>query len=118
MTLVICNRKCWVLFSIALVSFLRSLLAMDHLLLLVQHALQFLDLDVVASVLHSPCPFDLAIDPDELTTVLALLSGIREQGHQRVSGPDQCSHQTVRDIIRFLPEAQVASHAEGIIRDA
>jgi hypothetical protein len=87
-------------------------------LLVVQDVLQILNLDVIACALHPSRPLDLTINPDELSTILALLSRRSSQGHQCVCSTNQCSHEAILDIIWLLSESQIARHAERIVGDA
>lgn len=91
---------------------------LEVFLLVVQNMLQILNLNVIACVLHPSRPLDLTINPDELSTILALLSRRSSQGHQCVCSTNQRSHEAILDIIWLLSESQIARHAERIVGNA
>jgi hypothetical protein len=91
---------------------------LEILLLFIQNDLQIVNLNVIACVLHPPRPLDLTINPDELSTILALLSRRSSYGHQCVCSTNQCPHQAIFDIFWLLSESQVTRHSKRIICDA
>lgn len=91
---------------------------LEILLLFIPNIPQIVNLDVIACVFHPPRPLDLAINPYDFSTILALLSRRSSYGHQCVCSTNQCSHETVLDVFWLLPEPQITGHTKGVISDA